>query len=56
MSQLTARKNRFEFAIRSGKASTNLEDDEKWTAQHVRDLEDAVERAKRGFCFLGVKV
>jgi hypothetical protein len=56
MSQLTARKNRFEFAVKSGKPSTALTDDEKWTSQHVRDLEDAVERTKRGLCFLGVKV
>jgi RNA exonuclease 1 len=55
MSQLTARKSRFELAINSGKPSTDLADDEKWTSQHVRELEDAVERAKRGLCFLGVK-
>ena len=55
MASLTARKVAFETAVKSGKLSSNLDPSETWTMQHVRDLEDSVEMAKRGLLFLGVK-
>ncbi|KAJ7587008.1 ribonuclease H [Mycena floridula] len=55
MAALTARKNAFEMIVRSGKVSTELSAEERWTSGHVRELEEAVELAKRGLLFLGVK-
>jgi len=47
MAALTARKVAFETAIRSGKPSADLLPEERWTSEHVRELEEAVELAKR---------
>lgn len=55
MAQLNARKSAFETAVKSGRPSTELGPDERWTSSHVRELEEAVELAKRGLLFLGVK-
>jgi RNA exonuclease 1 len=55
MAYLNARKGVFERAIKSGK---NLEEVPKelwWSAQEGRDLEDAVEEAKRGLFFIAMK-
>lgn len=53
MAALNARKAQFETALRSGKAPEEL--DVRWTAADGRDLEEAVELARRGLLFLGVK-
>lgn len=53
MAALNARKTAFETALRSGKAPEDL--DVKWSAADGRDLEEAVELARRGLLFLGVK-
>lgn len=50
---LNARKTQFETALRSGKTPEEL--DIRWTAADGRDLEEAVELARRGLLFLGVK-
>lgn len=57
MAALTARKNAFETAIKTGRVNeeTGLKPEERWTSAHVRELEEAVERAKRGLLFLGLK-
>jgi RNA exonuclease 1 len=53
MSALNARKAQFDTAIKSGKAPETL--DIRWTAADVRDLEGAVELARRGLLFMGIK-
>ncbi|XP_006457267.1 hypothetical protein AGABI2DRAFT_79294, partial [Agaricus bisporus var. bisporus H97] len=53
MSALNTRKAQFETAIRSGKAPESL--DVRWTAADGRDLEEAVELARRGLLFMGIK-
>ncbi|KXN82881.1 hypothetical protein AN958_02073, partial [Leucoagaricus sp. SymC.cos] len=53
MAALNARKAQFETALKSGKAPEEL--DVKWTSADGRDLEEAVELARRGLLFLGVK-
>jgi len=55
MSALNARKAKFEMALKSGKAPEELAVDVKWTSQDGRDLEEAVELARRGLLFLGIK-
>lgn len=55
MSSLNARKAAFENALRSGKTSEELGPELKWSAGDGRDLEEAVELARRGLLFLGVK-
>lgn len=55
MAALNARKSQFETALRSGKAPEDLSADIKWSNQDGRDLEEAVELARRGLLFLGVK-
>lgn len=55
MSALNSRKTAFETAIRSGKNGEDLNPDQKWTAADARELEEAVELARRGLLFLGVK-
>jgi RNA exonuclease 1 len=55
MAALNARKNAFESAIRSGKPSSELTPEERWSGADARSLEEAVEKAKRGLLFLGVK-
>jgi len=52
MAALNARKSVFETALRNGK---EIGLDERWTSMNGRDLEEAVEKAKRGLLFLGVK-
>ena len=56
MSGLNVRKGIWEAFVRNGsKVKEGEEEAPKWTAQDGRDLEEAVERAKRGLMFLGVK-
>lgn len=55
MSTLSAQKTQFETALKSGKALEELPVDVKWTSKDGRDLEEAVELAKRGLLFLGMK-
>lgn len=63
MSALNMRKNAFESALKSGKTPEEVGVGVggvggmglKWTAADARDLEEAVELAKRGLVFLGVK-
>lgn len=55
MSVLNARKSTFESAIRSGKKAEDIGRSEWWTAADGRELEEEVERAKRGLLFLGIK-
>ncbi|KAF8869553.1 hypothetical protein BD779DRAFT_1614400 [Infundibulicybe gibba] len=55
MSSLNARKNIFETAIKAGKKPEEIEPEGKWSAADGRDLEEAVERARRGLLFLGMK-
>lgn len=55
MASLNARKSAFEAALRSGKTSETMGPEERWTAGDGRELEEAVEMAKRGLLFLGVK-
>ncbi|KAI0032017.1 hypothetical protein K488DRAFT_50840 [Vararia minispora EC-137] len=50
MSALSAKRIAFESAHRAGKGG-----DETWTAQDARDLEEAVEQARRGLVLVGVK-
>jgi RNA exonuclease 1 len=55
MASLNARKAAFENALKSGKTSEELGPELKWSAGDGRDLEEAVELARRGLLFLGVK-
>ncbi|KAI3612322.1 ribonuclease h [Moniliophthora roreri] len=55
MSTLNQRKNAFETAIRNGTATQSLQPGEQWSTSDSRALEEAVELAKRGLLFLGVK-
>jgi RNA exonuclease 1 len=55
MASLNARKSAFEAALRSGKTSESMSPEERWTAGNGRELEEAVEMAKRGLLFLGIK-
>lgn len=55
MSELNKRKAAFESSIRKGLPMEQLSEGERWTAADMRDLEEAVELAKRGLLFLGVK-
>ena len=52
---LNARKNAFESALRLGKTPEELGPDVRWTSADARELETAVELAKRGLLFLGIK-
>ncbi|KAG7096805.1 hypothetical protein E1B28_004214 [Marasmius oreades] len=52
---LNARKHAFETAIRNGRSTQALQPQEQWSAHDSRVLEEAVELAKRGLLFLGVK-
>lgn len=50
------RKGVWESWVRNGSGvAKEGEENPRWTAQDGRDLEEAVERAKRGLMFLGVK-
>ncbi|TFK64826.1 ribonuclease H [Pluteus cervinus] len=56
MSALNARKSAFETAVRAGKSVDEItKEGLRWSASDARDLEGAVELAKRGLLFLGVK-
>lgn len=58
MTALNTRKSTFENALRSGKLPdeiANAEGGYSWKAQDGRDLEEEVEKAKRGLLFLSVK-
>ncbi|KAF9067519.1 hypothetical protein BDP27DRAFT_1328740 [Rhodocollybia butyracea] len=50
---LNKRKAAFEASIRKGLSVGQLGEGERWTAADMRDLEEAVELAKRGLLFLG---
>ncbi|KAI0319403.1 hypothetical protein OF83DRAFT_1055004 [Amylostereum chailletii] len=53
MSALNAKRSAFETTFRTSRAMDALTG--SWTAQDGRDLEEEVERAKRGLVFVGVK-
>ncbi|KAI0632619.1 hypothetical protein C8Q77DRAFT_1118626 [Trametes polyzona] len=55
MAELNARKAAFEGALRMGKNVEELGSDCRWTTADGRELEEEVEKAKRGLLFLGVK-
>ncbi|KAF8971279.1 hypothetical protein BDZ97DRAFT_1914265 [Flammula alnicola] len=56
MSILNARKNAFESALKSGKTPEEIRPlGLTWSATDGRDLEEAVELARRGLLFLGIK-
>lgn len=55
MSLLSARKYRFEHAIRTGKEPTELGPEDSWSSADMRELEHITERTKRGLLFIGVK-
>ncbi|KAE9400271.1 hypothetical protein BT96DRAFT_1018956 [Gymnopus androsaceus JB14] len=55
MADLNKRKTAFEQAIRRGAPTDQLAESERWSAADMRELEEAVEIAKRGLLFLGVK-
>jgi RNA exonuclease 1 len=55
MSALNARKAAFEQAIRLGLPTSDLAPELRWTAADGRELEEEVERAKRGLLFLCMK-
>ena len=55
MASLNARKAAFESAIKSGKKAEEMDRSEWWTASDGRELEEEVEKAKRGLLFLGIK-
>ncbi len=55
MAELNARKAAFENALRSGKNVEELGKEAKWTSADGRELEEEVEKAKRGLLFLGIK-
>ncbi|KAI0365854.1 hypothetical protein BV20DRAFT_982324 [Pilatotrama ljubarskyi] len=55
MAELNARKAAFESALRMGKNVEELGKECRWTTADGRELEEEVEKAKRGLLFLGVK-
>jgi len=55
MASLNARKIAFESAIKGGKKAEEMDRSEWWTASDGRELEEAVEKAKQGLLFLGIK-
>jgi RNA exonuclease 1 len=57
MAILNARRTAFETAYRGGKSveEMNGEMGLSWTTADARDLENAVELARRGLLFLGIK-
>ncbi|OSC98373.1 hypothetical protein PYCCODRAFT_1375441 [Trametes coccinea BRFM310] len=55
MSELNARKAAFESALRMGKNVEQLGPESRWTSADGRELEEEVEKAKRGLLFLGIK-
>ncbi|KAI8992741.1 hypothetical protein BD414DRAFT_521323 [Trametes punicea] len=55
MAELNARKAAFENALRMGRNVEELGVECRWTTADARELEEEVEKAKRGLLFLGVK-
>ncbi|TFK44122.1 hypothetical protein BDQ12DRAFT_672432 [Crucibulum laeve] len=55
MAALNTRKMAFENALRAGQTPDTLALEARWTAEDGRELETALELAKRGLLFLGVK-
>jgi RNA exonuclease 1 len=56
MASLNAQKMAFEAALRNGKTPEDAGvDGLRWTMSDGRELEEAVELAKRGLLFLGIK-
>ncbi|TBU36676.1 ribonuclease H-like protein [Dichomitus squalens] len=55
MAELNARKAAFENALKAGKSVEELGKEARWTSADGRELEEEVEKAKRGLLFLGVK-
>ena len=56
MASLNGRKTAFEAALRNGKTPEDAGvEGGRWTGSDARDLEEAVELAKRGLLFLGIK-
>lgn len=55
MASLNVRKVTFESAIKSGKKVEEIDRSGWWTASDGRELEEEVEKAKRGLLFLGIK-
>lgn len=56
MASLGVRKTAFEAALRNGKSPEDAGTEVgRWTMSDGRDLEEAVELAKRGLLFLGIK-
>jgi RNA exonuclease 1 len=59
MTQLNSRKAQFDNALRAGKSPEEIaagENGLRWTAADGRELEEAVELARRGLVFVGVKM
>ncbi|KAI0043270.1 ribonuclease H [Auriscalpium vulgare] len=54
MSALNAKKSVFEAALRAGRTSDEA-DSEMWSSREGRELEEEVEKARRGLVFLSVK-
>lgn len=55
MAALNARKGAFDQALRMGVSPGDLTEGQKWTNADVRQLEEAVELARRGLLFLCIK-
>jgi RNA exonuclease 1 len=55
MAYLNAHKTAFESAVRSGKTLEEIGKDAWWTSNDGRELEEEVEKAKRGLLFLSIK-
>ncbi|OCH88140.1 hypothetical protein OBBRIDRAFT_735036 [Obba rivulosa] len=55
MSELNARKQAFEGALRMGRNPDELPKEQWWTNAYGRELEEEAEKAKRGLVFLGIK-
>ncbi|KAI0669119.1 hypothetical protein C8Q78DRAFT_1146802 [Trametes maxima] len=55
MAELNARKVAFEGALRMGKSAEEIGKEGRWTSADGRELEEEVEKAKRGLLFLGIK-
>ena len=53
MAALNTRRNAFETSLKVKQAMDDVT--ESWTSQNVRELEEEVERAKRGLLFVAVK-
>lgn len=55
MTALNVKKSAFESALKSGKTAEDIDKDMWWTSSDARQLEEAVEIAKRGLLFLSIK-